>query len=345
MNASVDADLRGELARILAVRPETLTLEPFVSGNSNEILWASTKDDEYAVRLAPPGPMEPGRARLSRDYSFLTFLYNSGYPVPEPIAHGDISSREFILMRRVGGRTLSATDVGTDGSGSDKPEISLVARASRALRTLHRYDWRGSELEGFARPEPFTQRQLRRWRTRWVNLQDDGGRSLPAVQEVGDWLDQHVPKKSDDVIVHGDYGLHNILWSEDDQVSGVLDWEMASIGSAYSDLGWFIVLTASSMGLGSSRLLDVERVVVSSYADGNDLGALDLASVRYFEVFAAWKWAVIGEGNYLRFLKGRSVNPRAAMMEEDVPKRIGIASSLLTTIASEGLSAGTAWGR
>jgi aminoglycoside phosphotransferase (APT) family kinase protein len=42
-----------------------------------------------------------------------------------------------------------------------------------------------------------------------------------------------------DVIVHGDFGPQNTLFSSDPiRVSGVLDWELAHIGSAVEDVAW-----------------------------------------------------------------------------------------------------------
>jgi hypothetical protein len=46
-------------------------------------------------------------------------------------------------------------------------------------------------------------------------------------------------KEKGDVIVHGDYGPQNMLFLSDPiRVSGVLDWELAHIGSAIEDLAW-----------------------------------------------------------------------------------------------------------
>jgi tRNA A-37 threonylcarbamoyl transferase component Bud32 len=42
-----------------------------------------------------------------------------------------------------------------------------------------------------------------------------------------------------EVIVHGDFGPQNILYGSDlSHVAGVLDWEMAHIGSSIEDLSW-----------------------------------------------------------------------------------------------------------
>jgi aminoglycoside phosphotransferase (APT) family kinase protein len=46
-------------------------------------------------------------------------------------------------------------------------------------------------------------------------------------------------KGEGDVIVHGDFGPQNILCDFDlVHVSGVLDWELAHIGSPIEDLAW-----------------------------------------------------------------------------------------------------------
>jgi aminoglycoside phosphotransferase (APT) family kinase protein len=42
-----------------------------------------------------------------------------------------------------------------------------------------------------------------------------------------------------DVIVHGDFGPQNMMFLLDPiRVSGVLDWELAHVGSAVEDLAW-----------------------------------------------------------------------------------------------------------
>jgi aminoglycoside phosphotransferase (APT) family kinase protein len=43
-------------------------------------------------------------------------------------------------------------------------------------------------------------------------------------------------------LLWGDVRLGNIIVGEDDGIAAVLDWEMASIGPAEVDLGWFFAL-------------------------------------------------------------------------------------------------------
>ena len=47
----------------------------------------------------------------------------------------------------------------------------------------------------------------------------------------------NLPKVDDLVLVHGDYRIGNIMIN-DDQISGILDWEFTQWGDR-RDLGWF----------------------------------------------------------------------------------------------------------
>jgi aminoglycoside phosphotransferase len=76
----------------------------------------------------------------------------------------------------------------------------------------------------------------------------DNGRPAQVLRLIGSQLSDlqsfdpaTVPglRGTGDVIVHGDFGPQNILFSLDpERVSGVLDWELAHIGSAIEDIAW-----------------------------------------------------------------------------------------------------------
>jgi tRNA A-37 threonylcarbamoyl transferase component Bud32 len=64
------------------------------------------------------------------------------------------------------------------------------------------------------------------------------GSQLAALQSIDPSVIPGLEGKGD-VIVHGDYGPQNILCSLDlTSVSGVLDWELAHLGSPVEDLAW-----------------------------------------------------------------------------------------------------------
>jgi aminoglycoside phosphotransferase (APT) family kinase protein len=70
--------------------------------------------------------------------------------------------------------------------------------------------------------------------------------SYPVMELAIQWmLDNVSPAEDDPVLVHGDYGLHNILIHED-KVSAALDWENCHVGDRALDLSH---LFAGTMGM------------------------------------------------------------------------------------------------
>jgi aminoglycoside phosphotransferase (APT) family kinase protein len=61
-----------------------------------------------------------------------------------------------------------------------------------------------------------------------------------------EWLRCHADlyDSSPRALVHGDYGLNNLL-IEGDRVTGILDWEHAHIGNPAYDLGYFHPMAAA----------------------------------------------------------------------------------------------------
>src|SRR5262249_596686 len=60
----------------------------------------------------------------------------------------------------------------------------------------------------------------------------------PQLQRVLGWLEKNVPDSDEaPVVIHGDYGYHNILF-DDNRVSAVLDWEMGRLGDPAEDIVW-----------------------------------------------------------------------------------------------------------
>jgi Ser/Thr protein kinase RdoA (MazF antagonist) len=64
------------------------------------------------------------------------------------------------------------------------------------------------------------------------------GELLRRIQSLPPTLISHSPRAGD-VIVHGDFGPHNLLFSADGTtVVGILDWEWTHLGGPIEDLAW-----------------------------------------------------------------------------------------------------------
>ena len=96
------------------------------------------------------------------------------------------------------------------------------------------------------------------------------------------------------------------------RIVAVLDWEMSTLGDPLADLGLFllywgqsdaqVIATGSAIGT-LEGFLDHDGIVEAySARSGRDLGQLD-----WYEVFAAYKLAIIVEGINARFQMGKTL--------------------------------------
>jgi aminoglycoside phosphotransferase (APT) family kinase protein len=241
----------------------------------------------------------------------------------------------FYLMERVPGIVIRTEP---PPGFADEHLRSVGEELVDALVELHSVDPVACGLEAFGRPDGYLERQLRRW-TGQLGLTLPHTRPLPDLERVGEWLALHLPKTQRTTLVHGDYKLDNVIFGAEPPVRlvAVLDWEMSTLGDPLADLGWMISfwrergsgesaghLTSATMLPGfSSRTELVERYAAAT--------ALDVSGLRWYEVLAVWKLAVILEGSYARHLAGATDDPFFAAMEHTVP---GLARWALTLTES-----------
>ncbi|MCV7222101.1 phosphotransferase family protein [Mycolicibacterium elephantis] len=302
-----------------------LTVERVTTGHSNELFTISRGGPTWMLRRPPRVANAPTAHDMVREYRVLEAL--EGTDVPHATPRGlceetDVIGARFYLMDQVPGVPLYhelPAQLAEERTG-------IAYAAIDALAALHRLDWRGAGLDGFGKPDNYTERQAARW-TR--QLTSYAFRELPELGEVAGWLEQHCPGTHGTALIHGDYGLHNLLFAAQPPatVLAIVDWETATIGDPLADLGYFLAnwLEPHEMeqwgALGSPHGVDgnpsrgelIERYVRGS---GMDLVADDLI---WFRVFGQFKLAVIFEGSYGRYVRGESTDSFFATLEHRVP--------------------------
>jgi aminoglycoside phosphotransferase (APT) family kinase protein len=106
-----------------------------------------------------------------------------------------------------------------------------------ALVQLHRFDWQ-RHLPDWERPTPLRD-EITRWDGILAKAPDASWAS--AGQRVRERLLQSMPPSPPPTLVHGDYQPGNLLY-EAGRMTGIIDWELASIGSPLLDVGWLMML-------------------------------------------------------------------------------------------------------
>jgi aminoglycoside phosphotransferase (APT) family kinase protein len=162
-------------------------------------------------------------------------------------------------------------------------------------------------LEDFGKPEDWHARQVSR-----LQLQLDSHRSmpnyeggLPHVTEVGRWLADQVPRDGRIGIIHGDLQFANVMFSAHrPRISGIVDWELATLGDPLLDLGWILASWwEEGDPQGKRPLLRPwqgflsRNDLVRRYAE---MSGRDVQAMPWFFALACYKLACLLEGTFAR---------------------------------------------
>lgn len=178
------------------------------------------------------------------------------------------------------------------------------------LAQLHDTDPAAVGLNDLGRPDGYLRRQLRRWSQQ---LEASRSRDLPKLTALGERLGRRVPDSGPAAIVHGDYRLDNIVIDPaSGRVTGVLDWEMATLGDPLTDLASTVIWWDGMNGLdnpvaaapGDVPGFPPGGVLIDYYARRSDR---DLSALPWYLGFAFYKIAAIFEGIHYRTRQGLTV--------------------------------------
>src|SRR5262249_13582925 len=135
--------------------------------------------------------------------------------------------------------------------------------------------------------------------------------ALPHVEDVRRWLDSNIPENRCIGLIHGDFQFPNIMFSYDaPKVSGVIDWELSSLGDPLLDLCWVLASwiepgdpTGKSPFVVPWTGFPTRRELVQLYGE---ITGRDMSALPWFFTLACFKQACILEGSYARALSGQA---------------------------------------
>ena len=177
------------------------------------------------------------------EYSLIESVYASGVCAPKPFAldsSDKVFGSPFILMEKMPGECL-----GHMYNIPDMHSVPLVTDIAEKLAAVHHIPLKklGSDING-------ANSRSSDMALEWITASEAAWKAttLPstAFTMAFEWLRCHADlyDSSPRALVHGDYGLNNLL-IEGDRVTGILDWEHAHIGNPAYDLGYFHPMAAA----------------------------------------------------------------------------------------------------
>jgi aminoglycoside phosphotransferase (APT) family kinase protein len=318
-------------------RPDAVTVQQFVGGQSNPTYSLATPAGRYVLRKKPAGDLLPSAHAIEREYAVMQALAGQ---VPVPRMHllcedEDVLGQAFYVMDHVEGRVLP------DARMLDAPRAerrALCLELISVLARLHRVDYRSAGLETFGKTGSYVERQLARLSKQYEASRVEENTYMDLVIA---WLKDHLPRKDESAIVHGDYRSYNVLYAPSEpRIAAVLDWELATIGHPLADLAFACLpyyMPADDLrgfhGADPAELgIPGETELVEHYC--RETGRGELPDWRYFLVFSLFRSAAIRAGVYKRAFDGTAAGADA--LEKGARYRAAAATA--ARLIQEGLS-------
>ncbi len=296
-----------------------ITIEPIKGGGSCELFSIQRGANRWAMRRAPLNTVSSSAHDVLREFAIINAMQGVGLPVPTVLAaqdRGAITDAAFYIMEYIDGEVIRH-GLPKQYIASPATQVVIGEQLIDALVELHNFEWRGTELERLANPDAFLPRQIDRWLNQFSSYQ--GGRDLPLVNSLAQWLRDSIPDQGDLTVMHGDYKLDNAMFSHSvpPTLLRIVDFEMTTVGDPLVDLAWAMIFWPEEGNLIAIAAPNAKRGMDADYCQSPDqlieryahATGRDMSRFQWYQVFAAWKLAVVLEASYTQFLAGKSKNP------------------------------------
>lgn len=300
-----------------------IAIKQFPSGFSNLTYLVSVGDTEMILRRPPFGKKAKTAHDMGREYRMLTALKPHFPYCPTALVYSedeDVMGCPFYVMERLKGIILRKNlPAGMTLAPAEARRLS--ENLIDVLAELHTIDYAAAGLAEFGKPEGYVRRQIDGWSARY---RDARTTDAPDFERVMAWLHDTMPPDCPRVsIIHNDFKFDNAVLNPDDpvEITGLLDWEMATIGDPLMDLGSSLAYWIEKddpPNMQAIRLMPThldgmltrrEQVARYSAKTGIAVGSFD-----YYYCFGLFRLAVIAQQIYYRYVHGQTKDERFKML-------------------------------
>lgn len=298
----------------------------FKGGQSNPTYKLAGRDRSFVLRRRPPGSLQPSAHAIDREYRVISALSGEGLPVPNPELYCDdegVIGSAFYVVEYIDGRVFWHAEL-PDLAASERSQMYDAMNA--LLARVHNLDFSEVGLSDFGRDGGYAERNLARWSKiyRASELTD-----IPDMNWLMDKLIEVKPESERTVLIHGDYGLYNLIVdAQAPVIRAVLDWEMSTLGDPFVDLAhhlrpwWDLpdpvrgsVTSLRGRDLAEAGIPTMEDYVASYCAR---TGTVAIPSWPFYLAFAQFRYAAMIQGLLKRVESGTSANRHMLYRQESV---------------------------
>jgi len=307
---------------IHAVENELL-VEQFTHGYSNLTYFLRIENKEYVLRKPPIGATKRGHD-MGREYKVQKALQTQFSKVPKMYGYTDdetLLGAPFYIMEKVDGIILSYAEAKKQGISATNYKTIANSWLDTFVE-LHQVDYKAVGLSDLGRPEGYVERQVTNWGKQYLKAATE---EVPAAAAVLKWMQEKQPTSYEHCLIHNDYKYDNVVFKDASwqQVTAVLDWEMATLGDPLMDLGtslgyWTVATDHAfvQQGIPSPTIFEgnpIRSELAQMYAKKSGRNVDDLV---FYYVFGLFKIAVIAQQIYYRYKKGLTTDPRFSQLNK-----------------------------
>jgi aminoglycoside phosphotransferase (APT) family kinase protein len=257
---------------------------------------------DIVLRVQPGGHHIFHKPDIIREFAIMKGIAAaSQVPVPSMLwkePDPSVLGAPFIVMSRVRGTVPQGKPsihlVGWLPTLQPSQRTMLYRNGIDALAALHRVDWRRSHafLSREQKDKNDLKSHLERFEAwhRWAAK----GRNYELIEAALDHLKAQAASidEGEPVLVWGDARMGNVMFGDDFGVAAVLDWEVASIGPAGIDVGyWLMMDDFHSDANGVPRLPGVPDRA-ATLARYEEMLGHKVPDTEYFELLGAAQMAI-----------------------------------------------------
>jgi aminoglycoside phosphotransferase (APT) family kinase protein len=316
----------GRLAEFLSGRLPGVSgpveVRQFPGGASNLTYLVRASGREWVLRRPPFGTKARSAHDMGREYRILSRIHEAFPYAPRPVAFcadPSVLGEEFYLMERLEGLILRR-DLPAGMQLSPGEARALCENLVDVQAQLHAIDYEAAGLGELGRAEGYVARQVSGWSARYRAARTE---DVPDNEALMAWLEANRPAEATRAaLIHNDFKFDNVVLSKDSgawRISGVLDWEMATIGDPLMDLGASLaywIQADDPEPLQQIRMLPTHLPGMMRRAELVDYYVTRAGSVSrrfdFYYVYGLFRLAVIVQQIYYRFVLGQTSNPRFA---------------------------------
>ena len=209
--------------------------------------------ERLVLKLPPSGPAIFDRYDFPMQARVQETAAAAGIPAVVP-ATTEIDTRwlgaPFLVMPAIEGQIVGEVPaLDRRLTAADPADCAAFhARFLDLVADINRIDWRAGGLDRVVSRRD-NAAELAYWSS-YLGWYADGADLVPALTEALAWCVAHRPaEEPSPSLLWGDVRMENVIVDEHWEPVAVLDWEMATIGSAEHDLAWVLSLQATQDAL------------------------------------------------------------------------------------------------